>query len=265
MTKQVAAKPQGFMLKMRLVAPDGTPFFQKWYRVKWGEKLIPPQSKPPMQTDSNGAVSVLLDAGRSAPPQGMLYVLERSTQNERVVWSIPLNIVEDPVPIALPKLDDFPVPPPQGASQERMEQHRQEVVDFIGRFVLPINEVPPVLEVPMRALRDIVATSPAGQEQHGTDDALWKAWEAFCVVFTLALHGYEAAWRLWNLGDLPLIEEPTFALLASDYEMLLRALDRFAYRHGLTSPLPRPATPDMVKACLDKIREVHDQRGIVSP
>ena len=62
MAPPVAAKPQGFLLKMRLVAPDGTPFSGKSYRVQWGPKTVP---QPP---GDGSTISSIVYLTLAAPP-----------------------------------------------------------------------------------------------------------------------------------------------------------------------------------------------------
>ena len=47
MAPPITAKPQGFVLKMRLVSPKGTPFANRDYRVEWNGKTLPaPPASP---------------------------------------------------------------------------------------------------------------------------------------------------------------------------------------------------------------------------
>ncbi len=84
------------------------------------------------------------------------------------------------------------------------------------------------------------------------------------LAYTAMVDAYQAAFRLWNLADLPLWVEPAIEMLSSDRELLLRAVQRFAFRHGLAQ-LPEPPTPESFKPILQKIQEVHDVRGSVRP
>lgn len=73
---------------------------------------------------------------------------------------------------------------------------------------------------------------------------------------------YEAAFRLWNLADLPLAAPPTRASLWHDPTPLLRAIARFSYRHAL--PL-HPDAPTGPLAALPTLESVHDHRAPLFP
>jgi hypothetical protein len=264
-TQQVSAKPQAFMLKLRLAAPDGTPFFRRHVRVKWEDQMHPPPQKPPFETDAHGAISVLLPAPGRTAPHGELHVLDRVEQTEVVRWCIPLQIASDPPPAALPGIEEAPEPPAEGGGAPDLEKHEQAMVDYRARVLVQIRERIVELEQAWRALADVVTALPQPPQRGASDGELWKAFEVFAYFAALVSNGYEAAWRLYNLADLPLDEEPTLPFLASTFEALLRALDRFGYRHALPTPLPRPVNVAEIPVYLQKIQEVHDQRGRLVP
>lgn len=111
MPPAVPAKPQGFIFKMRLVAPNGTPFGSMKYRLKWGSKLIPEPPLPPRTTGPNGEIAMLLDAAAAVPPQGVLLAIDQAGPNENIVWSIPLQLAQDPPPTGMPGIDRAPRSP----------------------------------------------------------------------------------------------------------------------------------------------------------
>ncbi len=121
------------------------------------------------------------------------------------------------------------------------------------------------IEQAWKALAEVVTALPQPPQRGASDGELWKAFEVFAYFAALVSNGYEAAWRLYNLADLPLDEEPSLPFLASTFEALLRALDRFGYRHALPAPLARPVNVAEIPLYLQKIQEVHDQRGRLVP
>ena len=119
--QKTAAKPKAFMLKMRLVAPDGTPFKHRPYRIKWGDKVLPPEGKPPYETDGQGAISLLLDQGPTFGAVGELRMVtkDRGGQGpETVVWIIPLKIPDSPFIAPLPGVGEAPVKPDANAGAD---------------------------------------------------------------------------------------------------------------------------------------------------
>lgn len=79
---------------------------------------------------------------------------------------------------------------------------------------------------------------------------------------------YDVAFRLWNLGDLPLDRPPAAVpgpRAAADDAVLQRAIQRFAYRQGLPVPLAAPAGLPLSPGFLTTLERVHDQRGPLVP
>ena len=255
-----AAKPRSFMLKMRLVAPDGAPFADKSYRVMWGTKLYPPAPLPARKTDKDGALSMLLEGG---PTAGELQVIDRDpvSGKETVVWSIPLQIADDPPAAALPAIEPMPAPPADGATDQQTEEYEKELVRYRARVLAPIREHMQEFLQEWDAVRNVVTTMPLPPSPTTTDDELWAAWVVLSQAYALVSAGYEAAWRLWNLADLPLDREPSFPLMGSDVEKLQRSVSRFARRRGPGSGVPLIAVPGE----LDKLKEIHDKRGSLNP
>jgi hypothetical protein len=263
MNQGASAKPPGFLLKMRLVTPRGVPLARKRFRVEWGDKVYPLRGNEKWETDDHGALSVLLDEPRPLPPQGRLLMMD----DDRVVWSIALQICEDPPPVALPEIDagSLPATPADMTVREEVLEYYSALAKVESRVAVQLEEKILELRKAWEQMAAIGAVLPGMDwEQHTAGDIV-AAWRALAAAFALIIRGYEAAWRLWNLAALPLNEPPTVKLLASDTEALLRALDRFAYLHGLAAPLPRPVTPEAVGATVAKIQETHDKRGRVDP
>jgi len=266
---ETPARPPAFVLKLRLVSPTGKPFAKKRYRVKWGEKWFPQSPNEIVQTDENGALSVVLegDTPRPMPSVGAVHVMD----GDMVVWSIPLQICAPPPPVAMPELgidEQPPEPPGETATQDEIRQYEMEAEKYRVLVLdkLTKDEKIVAFEQAWDGLRQVVSGLP-GKIHKGISGAqLIFDWELFCLYFALVIHGYEAAWRLWNMNDLPLPEVPTFELLASDRDHLIRALERFARRHGLPPPpIMRQPSADMVEQCLKQVIEVHDRRGKVDP
>lgn len=267
MPAPVTAKPQGFVLKMRLVAPDGAPFAGKKYRVKWGPKLIPEPPLPPRSTGPNGELAMLLDAPMSVAPQGTLLVIEQSGPAETVVWSIPLQLAIEPAPTGMPGIDRAPAPPPATAPQSEIQRHQDEVARHRIKVVAQLRERIYEFWQAWDELDATISVLPLPPLPSASDDELWEAWQHFVKIFDLVVKGYEAAWRLYNLADLPTGFEPTLPFLASDLEKLRRAMDRFAFRHKQDAPIPLPEFWDDMDAYLtamdgylDEIIKTHDHR-----
>jgi hypothetical protein len=263
MAGPVAAKPKSFMLKMRLTQPDGTPFAERSYRVKWGNKLIPAEALPPRKTDKDGALGMLLDAGPAGAPQGELLVVERDrvSAKETVVWKIPLRIVDDPPAAALPAIETMPVPPAEGSSDEVVTEYEKELARYEMRVLVPIREHMVEFLQQWDAVRNVVTTLPLPPSPTATDSELWAAWVLLCQAYALVQAGYEASWRLWNLAHLPVDKEPSFPIFGSDVPHLQRALSRFARIRGVTTGFPMVAVPDELK----NVQAVHDKRGPMRP
>ncbi len=269
MAATTAAKPQGFVLRMRLLSPSGRPFAKKQFRVKWAGKTYPLNQSDIWETDTNGSLSVLLEARPVGVPPGgedALQVLD----SERVVWSVPLQVGEDPPPVAMPELDIDeapPTPPGEGASQQEELEYQTKLVHFENLVLarLAKDEKLVVFQQSWDQLRDVVSALPGRITKGTSPGQLMVNWELFCYYFALVIRGYEVAWRLWNLGDLPLMEAPTIQLLALDQEFLIRALDRFSFRFGLPVRSRDGVTPAMVEQCLKTAIDVHDRRGRVDP
>lgn len=263
MAGPIAAKPKSFMLKMRLTAPDGAPFADKSYRVKWGNKLTPPPSLPPRQTDKDGALSILLDGGPVGAPQGELQIIDRDRAKgtENVVWRIPLQIADDPPAAALPAIEPMPAPPPAGASNEVQEEYEKELARYEMRILVPLREHMVEFLQQWEAVRNVVTTLPLPPSPTMTDSELWAAWVMLCQAYALVQAGYEASWRLWNLAHLPVDKEPSFPIFGSDVPPLQRALARFARMRSVSAAFPMVAVPDELK----NVQAVHDKRGPVRP
>ncbi|MFO0758616.1 MAG: hypothetical protein U0359_19135 [Byssovorax sp.] len=253
------------MLKMRLVSPAGTPFADRGYRVVWNGKTIPEPPAPPEKTGTEGDLSMLLDAPLSVAPQGSLHVVDDAGGKETVVWSIPLQVVVDPPPTGLPGIDVAPTPPPAGATQREIEQYDDEMVRHRAKVLVQLHERLFELWQVWDDIERVVSVLPLPPEPGASDDDLWQAWQAFVEAYALVVNGYEAAFRLYNLADLPLDQEPSLPFLGADFYKLLRAMTRFAYRHKQSVPLPWPLTGTDVKPYLDEIIKTHDNRGPVSP
>ncbi len=264
MPPPVTAKPQGFVLKMRLVAPNGTPFAGKKYRLKWGPKLIPEPPLPPRTTGPNGDLTMLLDAPMSMPPQGTLLVIEQSGPMETVVWSIPLQLAQDPAPTGIPGIDRAPAPPPATAPQSEIQRHQDEVARYRIKVVAQLRERIYEFWQAWDDLSTVISVLPL-PPLPGSDDDLWNAWQQFMEVFDRVMKGYEAAWRLYNLADLPTDFEPTMPFLASDLEKVHRAIERFAFRHDLEAPIPWPLPAEDMDEYVNEIIKTHDRRQRLSP
>ena len=260
--QKTAAKPKAFMLKMRLVAPDGTPFAGRQYRVRWGSKIVPASPKPPLTTGDRGDVKVLLDAPLSGAPQGVLLLLEQVGSTEVVVWSIPLQITQDSAPVGMPGISVAPAPPAPShirvdnwderrEYEENMRRYRETVVKTLRERMIEFWQAWDDIDT------TVVSVLPLPPLQDASDDELWEAWQAFVAAYALVLNGYEAAWRLYNLGNLPIAREPTLPFLGSDFYALLRALTRFAYRTNLETPLPWPLDASSLKVYLEHIKVIH--------
>lgn len=259
--QKTAAKPKAFMLKMRLVAPDGTPFAGKYYRVKWGDKIHPPKALPPRQTDKDGALSELLHGGSSTVPQGELQVIEHGSNGEAVVWSIPIQIVDDPPAAALPAIEPFPLAPNAGASQDELIEYEKELTRYMMRVLAPLREKMQEFLQTWDAMRQVVTTLPLPPSPTASDGELWAAWVSLNMAYALVSAGYEAAWRLWNLANLPQDKEPSFPIFGSDVPPLQRALARFARMRGVSAAFPMVAVPDELK----NVQAVHDKRSLLRP
>ncbi|MEZ4301410.1 MAG: hypothetical protein R3B70_41130 [Polyangiaceae bacterium] len=265
MPPPVPAKPQGFVLKMRLVAPDGTPFFGKKYRVKWGPKMIPEPPAPPRTTGSNGDILMLLDAPMATPPAGILHVIEMNGPQETVVWSIPLQVAADPAPTGLPGIDRAPAPPPLTAPPSEVQRYEDEVRSYRARVLAQLRERLYELWQAWDELDAVFSVLPPPPLASATDDEMWEAWQLFMELFSLVSKGYEAAWRLYNMADLPTPFEPALPFLASDVDLLRRAIDRFAYRHGQEAPIEWAALGARMDDLLDRIVATHDRRHDMHP
>lgn len=262
--QNTAAKPPGFLLKMRLIQPDGMPFFRRDFRVRWMATLYPPLSRPPFQTDSHGSLSVLLPEPTLASPVGHIEFVDRYENLEIVRWALPIRLA-DAAPLSpIPAIAEAPILPPPTASPSEQADYRQRHRTYISEAVKIIRENLGEIYRFWNEVDEIVALLPDAPLSTTSDDELWAAWENLTAVHAVLVAGYEAAYRLWNLGDLPILQEPELMFLASDYEMLLRALDRFAFRHEL-APLPSTPTPEAMRPILDKLMEAHDQRGLLQP
>ncbi|MEZ4295388.1 MAG: hypothetical protein R3B70_10465 [Polyangiaceae bacterium] len=265
MPPPVTAKPQGFLLKMRLMAPDGTPFSGKKYRVKWGAKMVPEPPAPPRTTGGNGDIVLLLEAPGPTPPAGVLHMIEATGPQETIVWSIPLQIAQDPAPTGMPGIDRAPAPPPPTAPPSEVKRYDDEVRSYRVRVIGQLRERLYEFWQAWSELRAVLGLLPPPPLQPANDDELWLAWQMFMKVFALATKGYEAAWRLYNMADLPTQFEPTMPFLASDLEMLRRAMDRFAYRHGQETPIDWSTIVERMDEHLERILRTHDQRHDMNP
>lgn len=251
---QVPAKPAGFLLKMRVVAPDGVPFRNRPFRVKWGNTL-----SAPGKTDADGAISIHLDAGTLSAPQGEVQFMSGS--DEMVVWSIPLQIADEPEPITLEGLEDIgpaPAPPSANAGPDEIQAYDQECVRHRDRIVMHIREHIEEFEQIWDEPRIDASILPPPPPRMVSNDELLDAWNKLLESGAIVHDEYEAAFRLWNLADLPLPNEPSLPFMTSDREMLERAMARFAYRHGLTADEP-------MTGILEKLKAVHDKQGSVAP
>ncbi len=257
MSDRVPAKPPGFLLKMRVLAPDGVPFRERPFRVKWGDTLYPLPPKVPFKTDGDGALSIHLGEAMLTCPQGELQFIDGS--GETVIWAIPLQIADEPEPLTLEGLENVgPVPaPPVGApSPDVIQAYDEECIRRRARVLAHIREHIRAFE---QLWEDPVIDAtqlPPVPPRIASDDELWDAWNKIVETAALAHDDYEAAFRLWNLADLPLPEEPMLPFMGSDLERLRRAASRFAYRHGLASD----ATWRQI---LDHLVAVHDKRGSI--
>jgi hypothetical protein len=261
MGKPTVAKPKGFILKMRLVAPDGTPFANRWYRVQWGNAVFPPPEQPAHQTDKDGALVMLLPAGSKTKPQGSLFVLDHDGTIEKTAWRIPLHIVDDPLAAALPELGQVPAPPTAGASADAWENYKNEVIKFRDTLLVPYREKLYLFEQEWEALREIVTWLPRPPKPNAPEEELIQAWSMFRAAHALASAAYETAWRLWNLAHLPLYAEPSYPLRGSDVPFLLRALARFARKRGERAQYHF----DAAEKELDNLKRAHDLRGPLNP
>lgn len=262
-----AAKPQGFVLKMRIVQPDGTPFFSRSFRVKWGEALFPPENKEPFQTDKDGAFSVLLPEPPPVAPQGEVRFVDRSDRNEIVRWVIPVQIA-DPAPLfPFPALLSGYVPPPSHVEPSAQAEQADRRTKYEQDVIRQIRENLGELQRFWGEMNQIVAVLPDAPLTSDPDARLIEAWEAAVLAYTAMVNGYEAAFRLWNMADLPLLLEPSIALLGADRDLLLRAIGRFAHRHALSSSPAPPtfATPELLQPVFQKIKDVHDKRDGLRP
>ncbi|MBK8259606.1 MAG: hypothetical protein IPK82_43990 [Polyangiaceae bacterium] len=266
MAGNVSAKPAGFVLKMRLVASDGTPFFRKWFRVKWGEKLIPPPSQPPLQTGRHGELSVLLEAPMARTPQGYLRVVDRDGPTETVRWTIPIQVAEEVVS-GFPVTERAPTPPPEPTpSQDSVEDYEKRLIKHKVKIVQSLRERMTEFWGEWDDVRPYGGPNfPLKPQIGASDDEMWEAWRNFLQAFALKLHGYESAWRLWNMADLPLDDVPQVEFLIAQLEQLVRAMERFAMRQGLPSPFSIPVEATVVETVLNQLKTVHDQRGKVVP
>lgn len=75
---------------------------------------------------------------------------------------------------------------------------------------------------------------------------------------------YDVAFRLWNLGDLPLASPPT-PRLPGDEGQIQRAVQRFACRQGLPVPLSVPAGLSVPPGFMEALERVHDRSGLLVP
>lgn len=264
MAAQTAAKPQAFVLKMRVVQPDGTPFFSRLFRVKWGEALFPPENKDPLQTDRDGALSVLLPAPPPVAPQGEVRFVERIDRTEIVVWSIPVQVAEPAPLFPFPALIESYVPPLSaagaGGQPDLAERRRRYMEDAVRKIREDLGE----LYRFWGDHQDILGVLPPVPLATDPDGVLEQFLDEVILAYTAVVDAYQAAFRLWNMADLPLWEEPTIEMLSSDGELVLRAVQRFAFRQGLAQ-LPVPPTPESFKPILQRIQEVHDARGAIRP
>lgn len=262
MAEFTVVKPMGFVLKMRLVAPDGTPFSSRFYRVNWCGKTYPPANLPPHQTDAEGSLQELLDSSQTPLVQlGELQVIEMNGPTEQVMWSIPLQIVEDPPSSVLPGTEDFPPPPGVGATEDDITEYTKTLAGHFIRVVPQLRNRLPEFYRAWDQLKLNVISLPLPPEPTANDWELAQAWAMLNGAHILVSDGFEVAWRLWNLADLPLAREPSFPLFGSDVEMLLRSLNRFARRRGPGPVLILMTMPDEV----EKVKKTHDRRGPLVP
>ena len=258
-----AVKPMGFVLKMRLVAPDGTPFSSRFYRVNWCGKTYPPANLPPHQTDTEGSLQELLDASQSPLVQlGELQMLEMRGSLEQVMWSIPLQIVDDPPISVLPGIEGPPMPTIAGtsATEEEISAYILRLAEYLVHVVPALRQRLPEFSRAWGQIKGQVTTlgeMPQLGDSDVWDVAIELAWLRLCDAQLRVTAGFEAAWRLWNLADLPLAKEPSFPLFGADVEMLLRALSRFARRRG-AGPVVMMMT---ILDELEKVKKAHDDRG----
>lgn len=267
MNKQAVAKAPGFVLKMRLVAPNGMPFKFRLFRVEWGGKLHPPAAMPPLQTDGQGALSILLDKIPVTAPSGELRVVSREGGKETILWSIQLLVPDDTPLSTMPAIEPAPQEPdPTSASPDeivdytdQMDRYRARVVNEVKEhridFFREWDEVAPMVT--------FLRNKPSLTE---LDRDIYEAWRQLMLAYAFVLNGYEASWRLWNLADLPLDDEPTLPFLAADFQKLLRALDCFGLRFDLPPLVLRDdGPPEALPAYLEKLKQVHDKRGPLVP
>jgi hypothetical protein len=258
MGTKVAAKPKGFLLKMRLVAPDGTPFGSRRYRIAWGNKLYPPASAPHAITDRAGSISMLLDGSIET---GELMLFEIVNGADRVVWSIPLQIAVDPPLAALPAIAPMPPPPPTTASPQQIVDYQKELARYRSTVLVELRERLQEMLQEWNQVQTVVTTLPLPPSPTSTDSELWAAWVLLSAGYALLSAGYEASWRLWNMALLPLEKEPEFPFFGSDVPKLERALGRFGRKRGDTSLGNLTGVPD----ALAEIINVHDKRGSLAP
>ena len=144
------------------------------------------------------------------------------------------------------------------AYDDELARHRAKVIAALrGRLVEFLQA--------WDDLDRVVSVLPLPPGASASDGELWEGWQAFVEAHALIVNGYEAAFRLYNLADLPLDQEPTLPFLGSDFYKLLRAMTRFAYRHKQETPLPWPLSAEVVKPYLDEIIKTHDAMGPLVP
>jgi hypothetical protein len=255
---KVVAKPKSFLLKMRLVGPDGMPFVDRRFRIIWGRKAYPPQNLPPDVTDQDGAISVLLDG---VAETGEVVFYESVNGVERAVWSVPLQVAADPPIAALPAIAPMPPPPPSSASPQQVADYEKQLVRYRALVLVELRERLHEMLVEWNQVRDVVTTLPLPPAPSASDHELWAAWVLLSTAQAVLCAGFECSWRLWNLGLLPKDKEPSFPFFGSDVPGLLRAVGRFTRKRGDTGMPIFDGMPD----ALPEIVKVHDKRGAVAP
>jgi hypothetical protein len=213
------------------------------------------------RTDDEGHVQELLDMSKGVR-EGELQMTDLSADGkETVVWTIPIQAVEEPPAAALPGIEPFPLPPPASAPPSAMVDYEQQLGQYRARVLAPLKERLIELIQVWDQTQTSITTMPLPGPRTASDPELWGAWVVLCNAYAMIVGGYEAAWRLWNLADLPLDTEPKFPILSSDVPDILDALARFRRRRGILDPVPLSGVLD----ALDGVKEVHDGSGLLIP